>query len=419
MTGVVALGDTPLHALMLGKRQERELVRRLAGHQGGRVMDGRSLKDVYLFGSFLSQSAGMPRIRNAQVTASNGETVFPDHPTTLFPGESITAFLRTPRALRGVALTLSGMVGDAPIRHTVHLGHGTPTPRVRHRWARRQLEILERDDTDREERVAFSVEEGVLSKHTAFLVLESEEAYRRHGIARRKAAEAARRNQKVSGVDLASLDGDQAFLGPDHIQPGDPEIRIPAPADAQSVVVVFPFGETKVAHWEPELRVWSVRFLIAHDTLDGTYHVTIRITHANGDVETLRLPYVVDTVTPTVDVTLEPHRWRRGVWVLEARQRITEAELEQVSARWRERGTVKGLARRWAHIVSDVRRINVATPDGQVIPLTPRRSGAFRAHWRPQGPIAGPVSLQIVAIDAALNARRTTLVVCPEGATCP
>ena len=40
-----------------------------------------------------------------------------------------------------------------------------------------------------------------------------------------------------------------------------------------SVVVVFPFGESKVARYEPEIGAWTARFLVSQDTPDGTYQI--------------------------------------------------------------------------------------------------------------------------------------------------
>ena len=62
-------------------------------------------------------------------------------------------------------------------------------------------------------------------------------------------------------------------MSPDHLQPGDPEIRIAAPADARSVVVFFPFGETKVARYERAHKAWTVRFLV-EEVCEGTVGFT-------------------------------------------------------------------------------------------------------------------------------------------------
>jgi hypothetical protein len=200
----------------------------------------------------------------------------------------------------------------------------------------------------------------------------------------------------VSGADLESLAAN-ATLDPDHIQPGDPEVRIPAPADARAVVVVFPFGDTKIARWVPELRAWVVRFLIDAGTPDGTYRVQIRITHRDRHVEHLTLPYVVDTRAPTVTLTMRPAARPAGAWELFATQVVSEARLAGGDA------PERAMSARRVRILSDAKRVDVRLPDGQVLALVPIRAGVFRALWKPATPPIGAVTFTVVAVDVALN----------------
>src|SRR5205085_6583052 len=108
----------------------------------------------------------------------------------------------------------------------------------------------------------------------------------------------AESDPKVTGADLESV-GSHGSMTPDHLQPGDPELHIPAPADAQSVVAVLPSGETKVASFEQALGKWTLRFLVDKDVKDGTYEILVRIVHADGTVELQKIPYHVDTKAPT------------------------------------------------------------------------------------------------------------------------
>ncbi len=83
-----------------------------------------------------------------------------------------------------------------------------------------------------------------MSRYTSLLVLENDEAYKQHQIERKQQemAERIAQGPTVTGGDLDSLGAQHASLSPDEIQPGDPEIKIPAPRAARSVVVAFPFG---------------------------------------------------------------------------------------------------------------------------------------------------------------------------------
>ena len=186
----------------------------------------------------------------------------------------------------------------------------------------------------------------------------------------------------MTGGDLDTLGTRRASLSPDEVQPGDPEIKIPAPADARQVVVSFPFGETKLAEWDAELQAWMVRFLIDKDTADGEYQVRVTITHADGRVEVLRLPYTVDTAAPAV--RLEAVREGSG-WKISARQ---------VSSRRK-----------------DADRVEVTLPDGEILRLTEIAYGRFEGVWQPALPLDAPVTLRVVVRDHALNQAVTSIVV--------
>src|SRR5205823_12244083 len=97
-------------------------------------------------------------------------------------------------------------------------------------------------------------------------------------------------------------------LSPDEVQPGDPEIKIPAPRDAKRITVTFPFGDTKLAAWDDDVGAWMVRFLIDKDTPDGVYQARVTIEHADGRIEVLNLPYTVDTQPPVVALTVTKTR---------------------------------------------------------------------------------------------------------------
>jgi len=231
----------------------------------------------------------------------------------------------------------------------------------------------------------------VMSKYTSLLVLENDEMYKQFQIERKNQAAAdklalANATPQVTGGDLDSLGARQASLSPDEIQPGDPEIKIPAPADARTVVVSFPFGETKVAMWDADQAAWMVRFLIDQDTPDGVYQVRITITHADGRIEVTSLPYTVDTKAPAVKLTAT----RDGAgWLLRAAQLPED-----------------GVRRK------DADRVEVQLPDGTILRLTQTARGRFEGRWdrdlatRP----TGAVTLRVVVRDHALNQATQELV---------
>ena len=405
-----AMGRVPLHALVLGKGAHAELLEALVARLGGRAVRPRTMLGVRRFALSLRGAAGAPRLRQVTVDAGEADEIYPRGPVTLRAGDEHTVLIRTPpgkaapatvtlRALRnGRAVTRRLKVKAADALH------------VAHRWARMHIAHLQAEGKPRDEVVKASLRHGVMSRHTAFLVLESEEAYKKYQIARRKKKEQqriklARLDPKVTGGDLESVGRRRASMSPDHMQPGDPEIRIPAPADARSVVVVFPFGETKVARYEPLLRAWTVRFLIGKDTAEGTYQVTVRVTHADGKVQLLPMSYVVDTTGPEIKVSVVK---RGGRYVIRASQVVTRVMLGRELRRHEISGELKGAPRpeqlaRYVELIKDAYRVDVVAPDGQAVRMWRRAEGEFRGNWRPRTPVTGPQVFSVVAVDKAYN----------------
>lgn len=406
-----ALGKQPLHAVILGRSADGELLRRLAAQQGGRAIAPRGELEIQRFSLQLAYGAELPRLRSATVEAGADDEVYPREPRTLFRGDELTVLVRTPTGKKPPKkLRLRGSLGDRDVALSISLSRVAPARHVAHRWARRHIAQLQQSGAAKEKVVAASKRHGVMSRYTAFLVLESEEAYARHQIARRQRARDQR--VQVSGADLESLGARQARLSPDHLQPGDPEVRIPAPRDARSVVVVFPWGETKIAHYEQQSGMWMVRFLVSKDTPDGVYRIAVRITHADGRVELSHLSYVVDTRGPKLRLSMRRLRGTPARYLLSAKQIATRLEIERERERQRIAGGTpsrKGddsgaeAKARYAQLVKDIKRIEVRAPDGQLLRLSLRRSGWLRAVWRPRRALRGEQLLTVVAVDKAYN----------------
>jgi len=400
-----SLDEAPLHAVILGKGASAGLLRRLAARQGGRAIKPRTPREVQRLALQLAGGAAVPRLRHVRIRAGEHDQVFPRQAPTLFFGEELLVLMRTPANARPArTLVLEGIAGGRRFVQTFAATKVAPARYVAHRWARQQLARLEADGAPKEEVVKHSLRYGVMSRHTAFLVLDSEEAYKRFKIARKNRPEADSK-PTVTGGDLENLGQARAGLSPDHFQPGDPEVRVPAPADARSVVVVFPFGETKVARYEADIKAWTVRFLVAQDTPDGTYQITVRVTHRDGRVEVLRLSYVVDTKAPTVKVSIRKRG--RGYFVC-ASQIVTRHELVQEAHRDRIAGKAATIAdgaglKRYAAVVKDATRVEVRLPGGAVKRLWPYAMGKFGATWRPAARLKDKVTLTVVAVDKANN----------------
>ncbi len=400
-TELAGLADAPgvgrIHAALVGKGASSELWGELAGRSGGRALIVRTPLDARRFALATGAGGVARRLQAARVEAPAGATLFPAGATTLFPGDEITVVMRTPAGTPApAALHLVGRVGDAAVSQDVAIAPAVTVAHVAQRWGAAQIGVLEASGAPREDIVKLSQDVGVLSKYTSLLVLENDEAYAQFQIERKHKAEQALAQAaapQVTGGDLDTLGARRASLSPDEVQPGDPEIKIPAPADARRVVCSFPFGDTKVAEWDADVQAWMVRFLIDKDTPDGEYQVRVTVTHADGHVEVLHLRYTVDTAAPAMQLlaTREPGG---GGWKISARQV----------------GTVGGVRGK------DADRVEVVLPDRTILRLDQVGPGRFEAVWQPDVALVAPVTLRVVVRDHALNQATTELVIGATGA---
>ena len=381
----VKLG-APIEAALIGKGATTTLWSELSGRTGGRAMIVKSQLDERRF-ALAATHADAPRLTDARVIAPAGAIMFPSTAATIFAGDEIVAVMKTALdAPMPPSVRLTGKLGSKVHDEEISLTPAVATDRVAQRWGRQQLAMMEATDAPKDDIVKLSTDLGVMSKYTSLLVLENDEAYKRFQIERKNAeAQAAQQlaqAPQVTGGDLDTLGARQASLSPDEIQPGDPEIKIPAPQDARSVVVSFPFGETKLAVWDDEASAWMVRFLIDQATADGEYSVRVTITHADGRLEVIKLPYTVDTRAPTVKVTA-----------------TKDATGYKIVARQQANGARK-----------DADRVEVTMPDGSILRLTQVAWGKFEGHWETPM-LSAPATLRVVARDPALNQSTSELVI--------
>ncbi|HLK39002.1 MAG TPA: VIT and VWA domain-containing protein [Polyangiaceae bacterium] len=399
-----ALAGAPLHVVLMGKSTDDATARALAEAGHGRLLRPKTEADAHRAAALVASAATARRIDDVHLVGADALDVPLAPPPTVYEGDEIGLSLFIPSGADATGLRIAGTVGRRPFARPIDLAGAVAAPHVAQRWATAKIEALQRDGEATKDRVvATSLEHGVMSRYTSLLVLESEEAYERMHIARR-AKSSSPSEPSVSGQDLDGAGGAPASVSPDHIQPGDPEVRVDAPSDAQSVVVVFPFGDTKVASFEPDERggAWVVRFLVDRRTPDGTYEIAVRITHRDGRVEIVKVPYVVDTQRPHLRVAVTP---KSGAYEIRATQELTPEEIaaQAPSAR----GTLEERRRSFARVLTDAKRVEVRTPDGQVLSLTHVTLGEFLGVWRPHAPLLPSDRLRVVAVDRALNESAT------------
>ena len=368
----------PIHAALIGKGATTSSWGDLAGRTGGRALIVRKPEDAMRFALVATHTSEIPRLIATRVVVAGEAQVFPQQATTIYAGDELVALIKTPAGTAPTSVTLTGLANGKPVSQQISLTAAVDEPGVAQRYGADLIAQLEASNAEREAIVAASRDYGVLSKFTSLLVLENDEAYRKYDIERKaqQIAQAAQAAPQVTGGDLDTLGARRASLSPDEIQPGDPEIKIPAPADAREVLVSFPFGETKRAVWDPDVDAWMVRFLIDKDTPDGDYQARVTVTHADGRVQLLTLNYLVDTHAPTIQLTAT--RVATGY---------------QISAK---QIAVEGSRRK------DADKVEVQLPDGSTLTLDETRWGRFEGVWQ-TAPLAQPVTLRVVVRDRALN----------------
>ncbi len=171
--------------------------------------------------------------------------------------------------------------------------------------------------------------------------------------------------------------------------------------------MIFPFGVTKAARFEPDQDLWSVRFLIPRGTPDGSYAVTIVVTAAAGQQQRYRVHYTVDTAAPLVKLAWEGPLTPGATVKFTARQIVTERDLKQ-APNYRPGRRAARLRRLYAAVMRDARQVLVRTPDGQMIRLVQRRrGGAWAGAWTIPATLASAAlrgaALELMATDVAGN----------------
>lgn len=372
-----SLQQTPFFPVVLGNSADTETARELAAATSGRMVRARMPEDLTRFVASLKQSP--KRLSDVELVQAEHSVILPAGKTTLDEGEELVALIRTEKGVAPPStITLRARAGETSLELPIAV-KATETPHVARRFGSAWVHELERNQKPKEEIVNASKAFSVMSKHTSFLVLDSEEAYAAHNIARRaaRAADGAPR--------IASIDGDSANISLDRIQPGDPEIMVHAPRDAERVLVVLPTGEVKNASYDPDANggrgAWMVRFLVDQDTPEGTYEAEAVVFHADGRKESQKVHYTVDKTPPLLDVQMKPAVGKpAGTWQIDVTQKAPKLDV-------------------------DMRRVEVQTPDGALLELTAIRWGEFRGYWKPSYDAAFQQggSIHVVGFDSALN----------------
>jgi hypothetical protein len=385
------LPHTPLYPVVLGASADEDLAEDLAAITGGRRARVRRREDLDAFAKMLAK--GIPAATRVELVAPPGTEVFPAGSFALEPGKDTVVLLKSPVGQDPLgALKITDRTSG---RQLDVLPRGAPpkdTKQIARRFGASLVSSMQKTARPAADIVKTSIDYGVMSKLTSFLVLESEEAYAQYAIERTARAD-AQDSPHVTGANLESTEERGVDVSLSRIQPGDPEIFVDAERDARSVRVEFPWGETKVASYDPEARegrgAFVVRFLVARDTPEGLYEAIAYIVHRDGSLEKRVVTYTVDRTAPELDVRLSAARNRPNQMELMVAQRAPESDV-------------------------DLRHVEVQTPGGRIVQLKAIRWGTFRA-FIPRAELTARAphgaKLRVVGFDEAQNHSVTEVLV--------
>lgn len=387
------LGDTRLYSVGVGSAVNRFLLERAAEIGRGRAIVATLSEPPDAVASRFFTLVDRPVFTDVDVDWGGLDVrdVYPRHLPDLFAGKPLVVHGRYDRG--GTArVKVRGTVNGRRFERVVDVTLPGSSPDQTHAahatlWARaavhdRMNRLYLRDDPNLiEEITRLGLEHRMMTQYTSFVAVDETPAEPRAG----------ERNAEEQATPTVS---------PARSLPGDPEIRIPAPADARAVTVILPFGETLAAAYEPELGVWSARFLVPGDAEDGSYPIEVLVTHADGRQEHLRVWYTVDAAAPLVRVEVVGDVRPGGEVVIRATQTLTELDLVQANMR-----PDAELTAARAQMLSDTRRVEVRLPDGSVLDLALAAPGVWQAPWRIPSSARGSIRLAVTAVDLAANVR--------------
>jgi Ca-activated chloride channel family protein len=404
------LGRTRIYSLGVGSAVNRFLLERAAEIGRGRAIVstlGESPEDAaQRFARFIARPVF------TDVTVDWGgldvQDVYPQHVPDLFadrPLELHARYVRGGHATVRVRGTLAGRRYERAI--DVNLP-STPGDRMHEAqkslWARAAVQdrlrsLTFRDDPQLvDEATQLGLAHHLVTPWTSFVAVDDAPVRGAHA-----ASSASAANESAANANAEPAQ--QATITPGRALPGDPEIRIAAPADARAVTVVLPFGETLSAEWEPMLGLWTARFLIPRDAPEGTHPVRVIVTLADGRMETRSIWYTVDRSAPLVRVEVVGALRAGHDVVIRATQTVTHGD------RLSEGAFALRTNARPIEIVDDARRVEVRVPDGSVIALEQRSAATWEGTWHVPDALRGRAALHVVAVDLAANVREQNVAI--------
>ena len=208
---------SPVHTIAIGASPDAAGLAALAAVTGGSFARIEPDLTAPAIATRVARATTQLVVENLTIEVIEGKiaNLLPARPVAVVDGESIAIMgkLETPTA----TLALRGDAPGGPWEKLVRVekDRAHVNSMVPSFWARAQIEHLDATGAPRPDVVALSLDYGVMSPYTSFLVLENEKMYRDHQIARgQQAKQDAKQGKKTANLekseeDLASLLADQ------------------------------------------------------------------------------------------------------------------------------------------------------------------------------------------------------------------
>lgn len=196
-----------------------------------------------------------------------------------------------------------------------------------------------------------------------------------------------------------------ASVFPARVKPGDPELFVRAPRDAQVQVRIPDFGISQAARWDPEKQLWTTRFLVPAGTPDGSYPIEVRIVGADGHAQLIAQQISIDTRAPALVARADDARPGE---VISLHARAVASPLELLDALLTRRDPFEA-----SKALFDVRRVTAHLWDGRDVELQLAPDGlgfAGEAETNRDLP-AGEYPVVFTAQDFAGNVAQTRAMV--------
>jgi len=297
-------GDARVFTVGIGTGVDKALLSRIASIRRGRftfVADPRAV--AVEFPKVLSQLED-PVLTEMTLRAEGGtiERLYPETLGDLFPADELRVFGRT-SAAGPFKIVLEARDHGTPRTFVAQVDASAPSdePWVARSWARARVDdLLEQVSAKGEneelkgEAVDLGLAFGLVTPYTSFLAVPES--------ALTEEAKNAVGNMRERRKRILATRTDAAALSRLNMPPGDPILRVHAPADSKRVTAVFPFGLTQDLAYDAMSESWMTRFLVPKDVADGTYEVRTVIELADGRVNVAMVRYTIDSRAPEVDV---------------------------------------------------------------------------------------------------------------------